>query len=164
MSFSFETFPIPFWIIILLVSAVPLCILLYKMVVKKSRKSDTTEEMMADILKKATEHWNADNELSDSQDGEVIKSKSVIRNVEEDKKQNIRAVLLDLAERGDTGVLPKSITDKTGISTLDTSTALAYLTENKYAEVINSPSGKKYYLTETGRKYCVSKEFFSDFY
>jgi hypothetical protein len=44
------------------------------------------------------------------------------------------------------GVLATSISDKAGIIKLDVSAALSYLTKNKYAEAVNSPSGVKIYV------------------
>ncbi len=79
--------------------------------------------------------------------------------VDDNKKKNVRAVLLEIAEIGEIGILPISISDNTGVSQVDTTSTLSYLTKNKYVEVVNSPSGMKYYLTEKGRKYCISKEF-----
>ena len=158
MSFSFETIATPFWIIIILVGATLLWIKCYK----KNNKTKTTEEMKADVLKKATEHWNANSQLSDFTASGVTKTNAVKKNIDPVKKQNIRAVLLELAARGDAGVLPTSISDATGINTLDVSAALAYLTDKEYAEAVNSTIGIKYYLTQLGRKYCISKKFITD--
>lgn len=158
MSFSFETIATPIWIIIILVGATLLWIKCHK----KNNKTKTTEEMKANVLKKATEHWNANSKLSDFTRSGATKINTVKKNIDPVKKQNIRAVLLELAERGDAGVLPTSISDATGINTLDVSAALAYLTDKKYAEAVNSPIGVKYYLTQLGRKYCISKKFITD--
>ena len=78
------------------------------------------------------------------------------------KKKNIRLVLLEIAERGEAGVLAMSISDKVGIGKLDTSNALSFLTKNNFAEAVNSPVGVKFYLTAAGKKYCISKEFNSE--
>ena len=51
---------------------------------------------------------------------------------------------------------------KLGIKKLDASAALSYLTKNNYAEAVNSPIGVKFYLTDAGRKYCLSKDFNSN--
>ena len=63
-----------------------------------------------------------------------------------------------LADSGETGVLPKSISDKMSIDSLETSNALTYLVEKEYAEMINGTSGSKYYLTDLGRQYCINKK------
>lgn len=128
---------------------------------KKEKK--TEDELKAEVLKKATEHWNANSE-SESSDKKIEisaanKSFPEYKDIDEVKKQNIRAVLLEIAERGETGVLPISISDKTGINHQDTATALAFLTKEHYAEAVNSATGFKYYLTSAGKKYCISKEF-----
>ena len=127
-----------------------------------NKKSD--DELKAEVLKKATENWNAssdheksfqDNVKKDAVEQKYVRPEEISQN----KKKNIRTVLLAIAEGGATGILPVSISDKADISKQDTTTALAYLTDNNYAEEINSPSGMKYYITDAGRKYCISKEF-----
>lgn len=125
-----------------------------------NKKEEKTEsEFRADVLKKATAHMNTNSESVVSEK----KAEGTAYEIEDKvKKKNIRAVLLEIAERGEVGVMAASVSDKTGISKLDTSTALRYLTNNKFAEAVNSPSGVKFYLTEVGRKYCLSKEFNCD--
>ena len=127
------------------------------------KKEKTHSELQAEVLKKATDNWNASIELEDTQNSVTKKPNPIQGDIDQVKKKNIRAVLLEIANCGGVGVLPRSISDKTGISTLDTSTALIFLTENNYAELVNSPRGTKYYLTQTGRKFCISKKFNSDF-
>lgn len=162
MNISLETILTPVGIGII-VAAIILCIIIFVVIFKKPSKSASDAEMKADIFKKATENWNSENEIPTLQADEGTQKK-VVSSLEQTKKDNIRDVLLELASRGEAGVLPKSITDKIGISSQDTTSALTYLTVNNYAEAVNSTNGNKYYLTEKGRKFCVSKEFFSDFY
>ena len=141
-----------------------------KKLFKNKKKSD--DELKVEVLKKATENLSAHSDQGksfqggsagdSSEAGVVEKSYTPPQNLDQSKKQNIRAVLLEIAERGATGVLPVSISDKTNVNHQDTASALAYLTRQNYAEAINSPSGMKYYLTEVGRKYCISKEFNTD--
>lgn len=118
----------------------------------------TKDELKAEVLKKATENWNANSESSFIDETDAVVNTNPVE-LEEGKKQNIRTVLLEIDERGEAGVLATSISDKLGLTNVDTKTALSYLSDNKYAEAINSPSGVKYYLTEAGRKFCISKEF-----
>ena len=127
------------------------------------KKEKSHSELKAEVLKKATENWNASIELEDTQNSVTKKINPIQGDVDQAKKKNIRAVLLEIANGGDAGILPRSISDMTGISTQDTSTALIFLTKNNYAELVNSPRGAKYYLTQTGRKFCVSKKFNTDF-
>lgn len=129
------------------------------------KKSDA--DLRAEVLKKATEHWNANSEAAYSEEKTEVsiakKSNPVYENIDKVKKKNIRAVLLEIAEKGEVGVLAISVSDKTRISQVDTATALAYLTKNNYVEEVNSPAGMKYFLTDAGKKYCISKEFNSEF-
>ena len=134
-------------------------------IVKKlfGKKGKTHSELKAEVLKKATDNWNASIEFEDTQKSVTKKPNPVQEDIDQAKKKNIRAVLLEIANGGDAGILPRSISDKTGISTVDTSAALIFLTDNNYAELVNSPRGAKYYLTQTGRKFCASKKFNSEF-
>jgi len=127
------------------------------------KKEKTHSEFKAEVLKKATENWNASIELEDTQYSVSKKTTPIQEDIDQTKKKNIRVVLLEIANGGDAGILPRSISDKTGISAIDTSAALIYLTDNNYAELVNSPRGAKYYLTQTGRKFCISKKFNTDF-
>ena len=125
-------------------------------------KKDDVEseaELRANVLKKATENMNAASELADVEKNIVGKSVSAYESVDQIKKNNIRTVLLEIVERGEAGVLSTSISDKVGMNKQDASTALSFLTKNNYIEAVNSPVGVKYYLTDAGKKHCLSKEF-----
>lgn len=170
MSFFFETIAIPFWFIILVFgSATPLWIKWYKkfhkkfivtgILKKKFNRAKSTAEMKMDVLKKATENWNANSEHVEYSKSGVKKRKHIKKDIDPLKKQHIRTVLKVLAESGEAGILPKSISDKTQINGSETTNALNYIIEKKYAEEINGTTGKKYYLTNLGRKYCINKKY-----
>ena len=126
---------------------------------KKEEKSDS--ELKADVLKKATENWNANKEPEPAASEKKAEGTAFEIN-DKVKKKNIHTVLLEIADKGEMGALPISISDKTGINQQDTSTALAFLTKEQYVEEVNSATGFKYYLTAAGKKYCISKEFNCD--
>lgn len=170
MSFFFETIAIPFWFIVFVFgSATPLWLKWYKkfhkkfivsgVLQKKFRRAKSAAEMKVDILKKATDHLNENSEISGPSENKAQKKKPVKKSIDSVKKNNIQNVLQVLADHGETGVLPKSISDKTGINTIETKNALMYLIEKKYAEEINSTIGMKYYLTSLGHKYCINKKY-----
>lgn len=170
MSFFFDTIQIPFWFIVfILASAAPLWIKWSKAFHKRFivsglldaifRRAKSKAEMKIDVLKKATDHWNENNDSFESAENESKKIKSVKTPADKLKKQNIKLVLTVLAEAGEVGVLPKSIADKTEIDINETNHALKYLVEKKYAEVINSTNATKYYLTDFGRNYCLNKKY-----
>jgi len=170
MSFFFETIAIPFWFIVfVLASAIPIWIKWYKkfhmkfivsgILKKKFSRVKSAAEMKVDVLKKATDHWNANSEVTGFSESTVKKRKSAKKNIDPVKKKNIQTVLKMLAESGETGILSKSISDKTDINAIETSNALTYLKEKEYAEAINSSNGEKYYLTELGRRYCINKQY-----
>ena len=172
MSFFFETIEIPFWFIVFVFSsAAPLWIKWSKKFHKKFivtgllnktfRRAKSTAEMKIDVLKKATDHWNENSELSGFTKSGVKKTNSIKTSADKLKKQNIKSVLKVLAESGEVGILPKSISDKTDINTIETTSSLTYLVEKKYVEVINSTNGTKYYLTDLGRRYCLNKRYIS---
>ena len=174
MSFLFETIAIPFWFIVfIVVSASPLWISWYKVfhkkfittgiLKKKLGLAKSKAEKKLDILKKATDHWTATSEIEAFQDSGIKTkaSKKTKRQVDPKKREDIQKVLKSLAEQGEKGALPKSISDMTNINHISTANALNYLVEKKYAEVINGSLGAKYYLTSLGRKYCVSKKIIS---
>lgn len=170
MSFFFDSIGIPFWFIVfILASAAPLWIKWSKAFHRKFivtglldalfRRAKSKAEMKIDVLKKATDHWNDNNDSFEVSKTEVKKRKAVKTPADKLKKQNIKLVLTVLAEAGEVGILPKSIADKTEIDTNETNHALKYLVEKEYAEVINSTNATKYYLTDLGRKYCLNKKY-----
>ena len=170
MSFFFDTISIPFWFIVFIFgSAAPLWFKWYRkfynkfivtgLLKKIFRRTKSAAQTKVDILKKATEHWNENSELSGFSDGATKQKKTFKKKIDPVRKQNIQTVLKMLARSGETGILSKSISDQTEISPLDASNALTYLTDKKYAELINSTNGKKFYLTELGRRYCINKQF-----
>lgn len=156
MSFFFETIALPFWFIIFILgSASPLLFKWYK----KFKRVRSDAEMKADIFKKATDNRNGNSGFSGFSKNKSKKRKGIKKSVDSVKKHNIKSVLKVLAEGGEKGILPQSISDKTDISSIETKNALMYLREKKYAEEINSTNGVKYYLTKLGRKYCISKKY-----
>ena len=109
-------------------------------------------------VNKASNNSNDNSELSGFSDSAIVKRKTPKKEIDPVIKENIQTVLKVLAEAGEIGVLPQSISDKTNVSTLDTTHSLKYLADKKYAEEINSTNGTKYYLTDLGRSYCLSKK------
>lgn len=170
MSFFFDTIAIPFWFIVFIfASASPLWFKWYMLFHKKFivtgilqtklRRAKSTAEIKMDVLKKATDHWNANSEHAEFSESHSKKRKAPKKKIDPVKKQSIRTVLKVLAEAGEAGILPRSISDKSGINSIEMMNAMNYLMEKKYAEEINSTSGTKHYLTELGRKYCINKKY-----
>ena len=126
---------------------------------KGKTDAELEAELRAEVLKKATDHLTAENEIADAKNSTGEKSFSAYADIDQVKKQNIRTVLLEIADRGEAGVLSNSISDKVGVNKQDTAAALYFLTNNHYVEAVNSQSGMKYYLTAAGKKHCLSKEF-----
>ena len=169
MSFFFQTISIPFWFIVFIfASAIPLWIKWYKkfhkkfivtgILQRKFRRAKTATEMKVDIFKKATDHWNENSELSGFTESKEVKRKTFKKQIDPEKKKNILTVLKMLAASGEVGILAKSLSDKANINNIETTNALSYLIEKKYAEAINATTGTKYYLTDLGRRYCINKK------
>jgi len=170
MSFFFETIAIPFWFIVFIFgSASPLWFKWYKKfhmkfissgkLLKKFKRVKSDADIKVDILKKATDNWNENSVLSGFSENKEKKRKPVKKSIDPVKKRNIQNVLQALADGGEAGVLPRTISDTTEINTIETKNALSYLIEKDYAEEINSTNGTKYYLTGLGRKYCINKKY-----
>ena len=149
MSFLFETVNIPFWFIVfIVVSAAPLWLKWYRLFHSKYIKTGilkrklgmakSEEEMKQDIFKKATDHWTTTSEMEafSNSSTKSRSEKKTKREIDPVKRENIKKVLKALAEQGEKGALPKSISDITKVNYLDTNSALAYLVEKNYAEVI----------------------------
>lgn len=127
---------------------------------KKGKTAAEVEaELKAEVLKKANEHLKAESEVAGVDKSVVEKRFSAYADIDQVKKKNIRTVLLEIVNRGEAGVLSNSISDKVGVNKQDTAAALFFLTNNHYVEAVNGNSGMKYYLTEAGKKHCLSKEF-----
>ena len=170
MSFFFQPIAIPFWFIVfILASATPLWIEWYKkfhkkfittgVLQKKFKRAQTVAEMKVNILKKATDHWNENGEHPGFTESKNEKKQAPKKSIDQTKKKNIQTVLKVLAEGGEVGVLPQSISDKANITINDAKNALVYLIEKKYAEEVNSTNGIKFYLTGLGKKYCINKKY-----
>ena len=169
MSFFFETISIPFWFIVFIfASAAPLWFKWYRkfynkfivtgILKRRFKRAKSLAEMKIDVLKKATEHWDDNGKLSGFSEKAVKKRQSNSKNIDPVKKNNIKIILKVLAEAGEKGILPKSISDNAGTNSVETNSALVYLTDKSYVEVINSTNGVKYYLTDLGRRYCINKK------
>jgi hypothetical protein len=171
MSFLFESIAIPLWFIAFIAaSAAPLWLKWYKrfhvkyivtgVLKRKLGIAKSDDEIKSEILKKANDHWTATSEMEAFKQSKSKSKpkKKTKRESDPARRENIIKVLKALAEQGEIGALPKTISDNSGVKTLDTTNALSYLVEKKYAEIINSSLGAKYYLTRLGRQYCANKK------
>lgn len=120
------------------------------------KKENNTDALKAAVLKKATENWNAKSEQEDGEGSFVNEGFISPQNTQQMKKDNALIVLKEIAEKGEAGVLSNSVSDKLGITKIETATALTYLTNNNFVEAVNNQSGVKYYITDLGKKYSHS--------
>ena len=117
------------------------------------KKEKTSDDLKAEVLKKATENWNAKSEQASAEGSFVNEGFVSPHDTQKLKKDNALIVLQKVAEKGEAGVLSNSISDNLGIDKIDTATALTYLTNKNYIEAVNSQTGMKYYITELGKKF-----------
>lgn len=171
MSFLFETFQVPLWFLVFaFASAAPLWIKWYKWFYRKfivtgrlqktlKEVSDVAEEK-AQILKKATDNWNASVD-HDIKTEETRKEKPE-KLSSESEQPYVKIVLKTLALQGDAGMLIPSIADKLEISSNEIKSSLIYLEKNEFVEVVNASVGAKYYLSPRGKKYCIKRGYITE--
>lgn len=171
MSFLFETFNVPLWFLVFaFASAAPLWIRWYKAFYKKFivtgilernlRKAAEVAEEKVDVLKKATENWNANTELN--QEAETLKKARREHLSTEEEQPYVKIVLKTLALHGDAGMLIQSIADKLQIGTNDVKSSLAYLEKNEFVESVAAGSGTKYYLSSRGKRYSIKHGYITE--
>ncbi|MFK5915369.1 MAG: hypothetical protein QM484_13440 [Woeseiaceae bacterium] len=103
--------------------------------------------------------WNS-SEINKQVAKKESKKKQPKKVLDPVKKKNISQALKQVAEAGEVGILPKTISDRCGISSIDAGNAVNYLVDKKYVDIIESTHGKKYYLTDLGRRYCINKRLY----
>ena len=171
MSFLLDTFEVPLWFLAFAFGcAAPLWIKWYKafykkfiatgLLQKKFRKESGAAVDKMDVLKKATDNWNAsvEHELRTAES-----KKSRRKNTTGSSEQPyVKIVLKTLALNGDAGMLIQSIADNLNIKSNEIKSSLAYLEKNGFVEaVVGGSMGTKYYLDDRGKKYCVKRGYIS---
>lgn len=171
MSFLFETFQIPLWFLVFAFGcAAPLWIKWYKWFYRKFivtgrlqkniEKVSKAAEEKANILKKATENWNASVEHDlKGEESKKVKAEKVSTEIEQ---PYVKIVLKTLALQGDAGMLIQSIADKLEVSSNEIKSALLYLEKNDFVEVVTASSGTKYYLSARGKKYSIKQGYITE--
>jgi len=171
MSVLLETLDVPLWLLVFsLACAAPLWIKWYKWFYRKfivtgriqktiQEVSDIAEEK-ANILKKATENWNAsvDHELNSTN---VKKSKPENQTTEKEQPY-VKIVLKALAVNGDAGMLIQSIADKLKLGSNEIKSSLLYLEKNEFVDVVTAGSGTKYYLSPRGKQYSIKQGYITE--
>lgn len=168
MSFLFETFQVPLWFLVFAFGcAAPLWIKWYKWFYRKFivtgrlqkniKKVSKAAEEQANILKKATNNWNASVE-PDLKDKKTKKTKMS----SEAEQPYVKIVLKVLALQGDAGMLIQSIADKLEAGSNEIKSALLYLEKNGFVEVVTASAGTKYYLSARGKKYCIKQGYINE--
>ena len=171
MSFLFETFDVPLWFLVFAFAcAAPLWIKWYKafykkfiasgLLQKKTRKEGSASIDKIDVLRKATDNWNAsvEHELRAAESKKSRKKNSSSSS----EQPYVKIVLKTLALNGDAGMLIQSIADDLNIKSNEIKSSLAYLEKNGFVEaVVGGSMGTKYYLDDRGKKYCVKRGYIS---
>ena len=167
MSFIFETFKVPLWFLIFaFASAAPLWIRWYQifykkfivtgLLQKKIKKAGEVAEEKVDILKKATDNWNASAE-QELEKNKLKKPKQ--QDINSIEQPYVKIVLKTLALQGDAGMLIQSLADKLEVSSNEIKNALIYLEKNEFVDKVPASSGEKYYLSGRGKKYCIKRGY-----
>ena len=171
MSFLSEPFAVPLWFLVFaLACAAPLWIKWYKLfyqkliatgrLQKKIKEVRDVAEDKANILKKATDNWNAsvDHDLN-SANAKKAKHENLSTEAEQ---PYVKIVLKTLALQGDAGMLIQSIADKLNVGRNEIKSSLSYLEKNEFIEVVTAGSGTKYYLSPRGKKYCIKRGYITE--
>ncbi len=171
MSFLLETFNVPLWFLVFAFAcAAPLWIKWYQMFYQKfivtgilqknMKKAGDTVEEKANILKKATSHWNSSSDHELNTASAVKKKREHL--VTEAEQPYVKIVLKTLAVNGDAGMLIQSIADTLEINSNEIKSSLAYLEKNEFVDVVAAGNGTKYYLSARGKKYCVKRGYITE--
>ena len=164
MSFLFETVAIPIWfLLLLLASAAPIYIKLYKKFHNKYVKTGVLQEKLDDV-KDATEVKM--EVLRKASKNIQAKASAKANEIKEQRKEKVdrtneKKVLKSLAEKGDSGMLLRSIADALNVGSNEATHSLEYLEGKKLVESVNGINGVKYYLTQMGKSYCIKKGYIS---
>ena len=150
MSFFSATVTIPVWFLILLNIIMVLLLVKLFSLVHRYRRGEITKEEHSDMVV-----WTIKNRKPVVTAGKL----SVPKNDKKDqeKKDDLVRVLKILLKEGEKGVLLQTIADRMEMSNTKADHALQKLRERKMVDEVVGVSGRKYYLTQTGRDYCRSK-------
>lgn len=167
MSFLFETFATPLWFLLFVFGcAIPLWIkwskLLYKKYILKfyDEELDDSSLETIDILKKATDGWNAS--VDHNRKTAALKKTGFQHSITTKNQPYVKIVLKTLALNGDAGMLIQSIADDLNITSNEINSSLSYLEKNEFVEAVLGGNGTKYYLAERGKQYCIKRGYIKD--
>lgn len=150
MAFFSATVTIPVWFLILLNIVMVLLLVKLFSLVYRFRRGEITKEEHSDMVV-----WTIKNRKP-----AVPTEKSSTRKDDEkerDKKDDMVRVLKILLKEGEKGVLLQTIADRMDMSNTKTDHALQKLVDKKMVDEVVGVSGRKYYLTQSGKDYCRSK-------
>ena len=171
MSFLTETLDVPLWFLVFaFASAAPLWVKWYQLFYRKfiatgtlqrkiKQAGDVAEER-ANILRKASENWQASEDHQS--DSSQLQGKRRENLTTESEQPYVKIVLKTLAKTGDAGMLIQSIADKLEVSSNDIKSALAYLEKNEFVESVTAATGTKHYLSERGKRYAIKQGYIKE--
>lgn len=150
MSFLTQSVSVPVWLLILMIVAIlPLSVSLFRLVFRFKRDEAVNEEN-SDF-----ELWQMKNEMHTRSPKKTVADYA--RDKRHEEKTDIVHVLKIMAKEGEKGILIQSVSDRLNTSMTKTQQAMKKLVDKKLVEEVAGMSGVKYYLTELGRNYCISK-------
>lgn len=171
MSFLTETLDVPLWFLVFaFASAAPLWIKWYQafyrkfiatgILQKKIKQAGDVAEEKANVLKKATENWNASAEHNF--ESSELQKKQREHLVTEAEQPYVKIVLKTLALQGDAGMLIQSIADKLEVGSNEIKSSLTYLEKNEFVDIVTAGSGTKYYLSARGKRYASKQGYIKE--
>lgn len=147
MSFLLQSVSIPMWFLIMMNVIVVLLLVKLFMLIYRFNKGDITKEEHSDMVV-----WTVKNRKRPPPP-----KKPPAQKKDRDKKEEIVKVLRILLKDGEKGVLMQTIADRMDTNIGAARTAMGKLVENKLVDEVVGPSGTKFYLTQSGRDYCMRK-------
>lgn len=171
MAFLTETLDVPLWFLVFaFASATPLWVKWYRafyrkfiatgILQRKIREVGDAADEGVNILKKATDNWQAKEEYH-SESSELQRKRRENLTTESEQPY-VKIVLKTLALQGDAGMLIQSIADKLGIKSIEIKSALLYLEKNEFVESVAAGTGTKYYLTGRGKRYATKQGYIKE--
>lgn len=153
MSFLVQNVSVPIWFLILMNVIMLLLLMKVFSLVYRFKRGDIIKEEHSDmVVWKIKSRKPAVPSAKSSAEAAMATEQK-----ERQKKEELVQVLKILLKEGEKGVLMQTIADRMGSSLPSAKHAMNALIEKKLVDEVIGVSGTKYYLSQSGREYCLSK-------
>lgn len=150
MSFLIQNVSIPIWFLIMMNVIVILLLLKLFELVHKFNRGDIVKEEHDDMVV-----WKIKTKKPTATAMKLTAEASDEK--ERKQKEELVQILKILLKEGDKGVLMQTIADRLDTNTTKAKHTVSKLVDKKMVDEVVGVSGTKYYLTQLGREYCLSK-------